>query len=398
MSAETKKSSNIPKQFMPKMPAGIFAEAMKNLYTKPFLPKLPTIDTSLFRTIDLQKKVFESILAKSNIASMAQSINNFNNTIAGPLSQLHNSLNQINDFAQIATGRLKGFEKIASGIVEAFRKTALSSIRISDSINKSFQVLKDLPELWIENRNQLNLWLFKMGWPPLLHVVAGFPYKLKAKCKGMNETKAKGYVDKMIVRYHTEDVLRKSILKGWEKRTCMRRRFHLLRPAVEAHIRGEYALSVPTILPQLEGTVAENFGHKGFMGSNKHKKYLKNLLRKSGRENSEEVLLRFISDVILTRFQHGVPIISDLSRHAILHGGDIAYDNVCTSLKVILVLDLITSEFEFVALAGSSKYHKPGCSKLKYSKKERTFYTYDFQAESEGRLPCKFCITKTGNH
>ncbi len=392
MSDKPKRSIDIPKQLIPGMSAKFFVNSIKSLYTKPIFPKIPTIDTSIFRTIDSGRKLVEDVLRKSDITRAISSAIKLDSVLKTSLLQMQESFRNFKNIANVAAESAMTIEKITTGITENFRKSALNAMRISDSISKSFQVLKDLPELWIENSNQLNLWLLKMGWPPLLHVVVKFPYKLKDKCKDLKKTEAKEYVDKTIARYHSEEVLRQSILKYWKRRPCIKQRIHILEPAIEAHIRGEYALSVPAVLAQMEGIIAENFGHKGFMGSQKYIAYIKRLLKKDARENSEEVLLQFISDVILATFKHGTTIISDLSRHAILHGGDISYDNVYTSLKAILALDMITSKFEFASLASSSRYHRIDCSKLKHSRKARIFYTYDFQAKSDGKSPCKLCI------
>lgn len=120
--------------------------------------------------------------------------------------------------------------------------------------------------------------------------------------------------------------------------------------------------------------------------------YLEQLLKNDSFENTEEVLLKFITDIILSGFKHGDAMFSYPSRHAILHGADTSYGKESISLKTILVLDILTRKFEFVAFDNSNLYHRPNCSLVKHRKEKRTFYTYEFQAEMEGKTSCKSCI------
>lgn len=240
-------------------------------------------------------------------------------------------------------------------------------------------------------------WLLDMGWPPLLHVSFPFLAKLRKSCEGLSRTKAQKIVDREISRYHNGDLLRREVLAKWKKRSCLRNRIRILKTAIEAHIRGEYELSVPALLPQIEGVLAENFGHRGYMRGKDYERYLKRALQQRGLANAEDVLLKFILNFVLGEFRYGHPIIFDLNRHAILHGAYTDYAKRSTSLKVILVLDFLTCKFEFGAVASSRKFHRLDCTMLRRSTGKRVLYSDEFQGIADGKTPCKRCLKERSN-
>jgi len=87
---------------------------------------------------------------------------------------------------------------------------------------------------------------------------------------------------------------------------------------------------------------------------------------------------------------------SEISRHAILHGADVKYGTASNSLKTILCFDFLQDAFRLVSLRRGKAFHVVGCPTI-YSKKgekDLIFYKYFFQAEEEGRIPCKVCRPK----
>jgi len=287
---------------------------------------------------------------------------------------------------------LAGYASEAARFESALRRTCLGSERLAAKFTSSLKILSEHGRLWQDATNRAQLWLLDQGWPPLLHVKLGFPVGLVADCKAMSQTEAGSHISQQIIARHDSDLLRRSILAEWERNPSLGDRRPILRAALEAHIRGEYVLSVPAILPQIEGFVAENFGHKGRMGSPKYKRYLKNLLRGSSIANTNQLVLRFLADFVLESFKHGDAIPFDLNRHAILHGADTSYANPSTSLKAILLLDLIVRQFRFAALERCVVFHRLDCRLLRRSVKKRTVYAHEHQAQGDGKSPCQVCL------
>ena len=95
-----------------------------------------------------------------------------------------------------------------------------------------------------------------------------------------------------------------------------------------------FYLIVPAILVTIEGMVARGFKHKGNMGGSTLTGYINTLI---GSDN-EESLQQVISTRMYARFEHGSELDSPMSRHAILHGGDIRFGTEAVALRLFLIL------------------------------------------------------------
>jgi len=258
----------------------------------------------------------------------------------------------------------------------------------------SFQHLAEQIERTRSALDQAHLWLFSVGWPPLYHTPLPFAIRLMEACQELEDDQVLPFVDKTIVDYHTPELLKRDILGDWRKRPCLESRLHILEAAVQAHMRGQYELSVPVVLSQIEGVIAENFGHTGRLYGKKYKTYVEQVFAGDSLGNAHELMRKFILDHILGQFEHGLPVGFDLNRHAILHGADTAYNRESTSLKAILVLDLVVNEMEFASVEGSNKFHRISCAALRRSTAARRLYAHEHQALGDGKEPCGLCCRK----
>jgi hypothetical protein len=139
------------------------------------------------------------------------------------------------------------------------------------------------------------------------------------------------------------------ILLKWEQRKLISSRISILRNVIKCHNQQMYNASIPTLLPQLEGTIANAFQHKGKLNSYHLKVYLKHLLIKPNEErvfSFEEALHNYYIQYVLVNFEHGKEIMSEVSRHAILHGGLTSYGTKENSLKLILLFDFLIDCFD----------------------------------------------------
>ncbi|MFO3788123.1 hypothetical protein ACKOKD_05155 [Bacillus mojavensis] len=151
-------------------------------------------------------------------------------------------------------------------------------------------------------------------------------------------------VDQIMLNYFDDKEI-EEMLMHWESRAVLQKRLPIIRNAIKAHKQQMYFASIPTLLPQLEGLVADCFQHKGSMNSVKMKKYLECFLIEKVTQDSytfKDILYDYYIQNILVRFEHGKDITSDISRHAILHGGDVNYGKQINSLKLILLFDFFT--------------------------------------------------------
>jgi len=239
-------------------------------------------------------------------------------------------------------------------------------------------------------------WLLSFGWPPLMHAPVNSASRLRHYCNGMDLTKTQKEINESILGFYTPDRIRNEILKCWETKPFLSNRIHILRSSIEAHINSNYILSVPALLPQLEGIIAENFKHKGIMRGDVYRKYLKQIMPEE-RTGFNRLFSKLIFEYILNNFEYGQPIVFDLNRHAILHGADVNYSNPTTSLKAILVIDFIIDQIKFVSLDGSNYYHNPECYIIIQSQEPRKVYSWESDAKADGKLPCKKCCIHTSD-
>lgn len=133
--------------------------------------------------------------------------------------------------------------------------------------------------------------------------------------------------------------LRDRILNDWMSNPKTTKRVHILRDALDAHLRGAFNLSIPAVLAQLEGVVADGTGHKGRMNVQGYKTKVDNIV--SGETILGPWVNEFIDATVLAAFEHGSSPNSDLSRHAILHGGDTNYGSERNSMRTIMLFDYV---------------------------------------------------------
>ena len=144
--------------------------------------------------------------------------------------------------------------------------------------------------------------------------------------------------------------LLKETVFGWEKNPHFKRRQIIVNDALEAHIAGKYTLSVPTLLPIVEGVATDFCRSNGISirkirskGLVKVQKAFNHLLKESYPYKFPDLFLHILSESIYsdTRFVKG-PFKRRLNRNGILHGSYTAYNNEVTSLRCFLLLDAIS--------------------------------------------------------
>ena len=115
-------------------------------------------------------------------------------------------------------------------------------------------------------------------------------------------------------------------------------RLHVLKETLEAHVDGKFALSIPSMLAQIEGILWDIATKKGFaigtciidpQGKRKPVKSVSPVV-------SETPLYYLMTDYLAEFFLH--KIYTHNFRHAILHGRNPNYDKAEDSMKLIMLL------------------------------------------------------------
>lgn len=204
---------------------------------------------------------------------------------------------------------------------------------------------------------------------------------------------ARSQIDTFMLERHDTAYVR-NLLAEWKGRKWIKKRIPILEAAVNAHIEGKYELSIPALLPQIEGIIWDGYDYDGSTKQKYERDYASKLCKGSPEDGEPDFLdlaaEDFFLKTLLQSFDLGQPM-PGLSRHAILHGADTDYATRVNSLKVILIFDYFLNAFGVVSLDDLPTYHKFGCPHVQHGSHRRSVYKNHWAAERAGKKPCRTC-------
>jgi hypothetical protein len=231
--------------------------------------------------------------------------------------------------------------------------------------------------------------LIAFRWPPpTMDTDFGDMQHIVNLCDSFSRMEAEIQIDAFMLQRHGSDYIRER-LDEWKQHDWISNRVPILVAAVNAHIQGLYELSVPTLLPQIEGIIWEGYGSTSGCRQLEEIR-LATALCSDGLDFLDDMAKRFFLDTLLQEFSLDQPV-PGLSRHAILHGIDTQYATQTNSLKLILLFDYFLGSFGVVSLDDSMTYHKLGCPHIQHSAGHRTVYGAHQSAQRAGKKPCRSC-------
>lgn len=186
--------------------------------------------------------------------------------------------------------------------------------------------------------------MLELGWPPPLGLPASIMEEILHDYDEHGAGVAGPKAERLLLEHYDAEVVG-DMLGEWGQNPLLARRLTVLRQVVLAHQGCQYALSVPTILAQIEGLIADGFKHHGRMSVSDYKAYVEKLLESENAVMTDPMAKEFILKTVLVSFQHGEAIPSSLSRHAILHGADSEYGTATNSLKALLLFSYLAASF-----------------------------------------------------
>jgi len=133
-----------------------------------------------------------------------------------------------------------------------------------------------------------------------------------------------------------DEAFQRSLLSRWQASG----RWAVLEQVLRAHELGLYGVSIPAALAQAEGIVARALHHSGKFKQSDLLGYLSRFRKTQNLYGP--VLDQFINGYLFKHFIHGdgAPL-PRFSRHAILHGADIAYGTKDKSLTALVWVDYL---------------------------------------------------------
>ncbi len=163
----------------------------------------------------------------------------------------------------------------------------------------------------------------------------------------------------------------KEMVWAWFDTPIFARRKHIIEDALSAHKSGKFTLSVPALLPQVEGSLRDYFTDPQEKLGKLLEKAVMNVYidnAKTVNSLSDDILLALANDPFLFKGGLGKSFTSDkyrewmtaqdvkmipLNRDTILHGIQLDYGTKANSLRVFFLLDsihLIASELIHIIL------------------------------------------------
>lgn len=232
--------------------------------------------------------------------------------------------------------------------------------------------------------------MLDLGWPPDSELPFAAVSEIVTIYESEGRERAREFVDNSLIAYYDSDSLW-SIVGSWQENKWFHRRLPILREAITAHTNGLYFLSIPPILAQIEGVISDGYGHVGRLNGSRLADYCKRLLGNPRDLSLDSEIQDFYLNVVLDGFEHGTIPASELSRHAIMHGGDLSYGTEKNSLKCILLFNYLQARFRLVSVGNGACYHRMGCPVVRHRRDSRTLFDSKEEAERLGKVPCKKC-------
>jgi hypothetical protein len=225
----------------------------------------------------------------------------------------------------------------------------LAAIRISFDGLTSSGIFKEIFDA-IEENADIREAFKAAGWP----ISPSMPLDLRKRVVGHYKGGRKRYITVTIMGYYHRRGFKnlRNVVDSWDENPLFSPRMHILRDALEAHCAGKYTLSVPALLPQIEG-VLNDYVCSNHLPARIGK--INQVLEAVFAEKDNYTLFTWsIADTLHYQLQNSSYAFADFeqelkravksrkaTRHTILHGVNPGYNRPMNSLKAFLLLDAI---------------------------------------------------------
>jgi len=230
---------------------------------------------------------------------------------------------------------------LASATAISFRQV----VSLTAGVTQRFQACQDAVEAFN-----------KAGWP----IPPSMPSELREHIVTVHKAGKTGYISRIIIGYYQRNDHQHLIetVKSWKSNPLFAPRMHILQDALQAHCQNLYTLSVPTLIPQIEGVLTD------YVFVNELNAKLGNIRQVYeaviGNVDDEYDLSSLskwiIATTLLDQLQNEIYVYTNfeselkkpvnkrrITRHTVSHGVGLKYDRPIHSLKAFLLLDALSS-------------------------------------------------------
>lgn len=309
------------------MTTAMTQQLMKQMTSIDFLSLMPVIDFKL-PVIDISSLI-SALDMSVYIAGLVMPTIEWQDTLS---QQIQEMTRMVDSVTQQAVANFA-----ASAIL--FQETVFSGI--FDDLIELIHAHKDADEAFKTS-----------GWP----IAPSMPLELRKRVVDMYKQGRTRYVSRTIMGYYQRDSHSHLVdtVETWKSHPLFSTRMHIIKDALQAHYDGRYTLSVPALLPQIEGILTE------YVLANK-------LVAKFGKINQvysavigeiDDYSLSTwaIASTLLYQLKNSTYVFTDFekelrksintrktTRHTVSHGIVPRYDRPIHSLKAFLLLDAISA-------------------------------------------------------
>jgi len=182
------------------------------------------------------------------------------------------------------------------------------------------------------------------------------PGELRGRVVELHKQGKTQYASQSIMGYYQrnncENLAR--MVDDWESRPLFEPRMHILRDSLEAHREGKYTLSVPALMPQIEG-ILNDYVKDNNLAARFGK--IQEVYEAAIGDPEDYGLAQWaIAETLLCQLRTNTYVYTDFAdelrrtapnrrttRHTVSHGVAIEYDRPIRSLKAFLLLDAISA-------------------------------------------------------
>jgi hypothetical protein len=334
-----------------------YLEELNNIVTaiQKFQP--PTVDLSQISMLNSQVSELIARISKYSINFNIPLIYSALNSIDTPdleraLDISRQITNFTNNFKVVTDKYNTQLVKIFENLDFMTRRIALDYSAISSAANSLFEsgIFHELIEKVEFDRRAIDAF-YEAGWP----ISPSMPKYIIERVVELHQIGKVQHASQVIIGYYRKNNWGNLIktVHNWTNHSLYKSRMGIIFDALDAHCQGKYSLSVPALLPQIEGILIEYIRANNLAARlGKIKMVYETAI---GEIDDHSLTTWTIAGTLLFCLQNNTYVSSDfelelkksitrrrVSRHTVLHGISPGYNRPIHSLKTFVILDALT--------------------------------------------------------
>jgi len=309
---------------------------------------LAELTEAVQRTVALQTSIAEaSNRLVTSLVKPLEELGQIRSQLQVPVDALlSQALAATLEVSKYLNASLRNFQSAYGALVQSYLAPLQGALlRITDG----FRPLLD--EITRAKARQLESLMRRWHWWP----IPGMPTDFYMGILRLLEQGLAGRVNQYICHWFRWNRYRRlgRMVRRWDTNEFFRRRRHIYGQALKAHRRGWYSVTVPALLPLVEGVARDYLQEQHGLSERSGVKAIKQALGKRipkdvFREEVQQALIRFLTGSTFADTNAGdlLPSGYELNRHGVAHSRHLRYGTEANSLRCFLLLETL---FQFIA-------------------------------------------------